>query len=63
MGGRRCLEELLSIRPDVKVLVASGFSPDWPTGDPLKTGAKGFVSKPFDVNKLMKTVRDVLDEA
>ena len=61
MGGRRCLEELLTLQPDVKVLVASGFSPDWPTGDPVKSGARGFVGKPYKVKGLLESIRDVLD--
>jgi len=63
MGGRECLEELLRIDPQVKVLIASGFSVNGPTRDAIEGGARGFVSKPFDMKRLLQTVRKVLDES
>ena len=62
MGGRRCLEELLKIDSHAKVLIASGYSPDEPTKEVLKAGAKGFVSKPYNMTQMLKADRDVLDQ-
>ena len=62
MGGKPCLEELLKIDPDVKILVASGYSADGPTKDALSIGAKGFVVKPFDVRQVLEMVRKTIDE-
>jgi CheY-like chemotaxis protein len=61
MGGRKCLEELLRLNPKVKVLIASGYSSDASTKGALETGAKSFVSKPYDTKHLLKLVREVLD--
>jgi len=61
MGGQQCLEELLRFDPEVKVLVASGYSASGPTKDVLDAGAKGFVSKPYGMRQLLDTVRSVLD--
>jgi len=61
MGGTECLKELLKIDPQVKVLVASGYSGDASVKDTIQLGAKGFVSKPFRVNELLREVREVLD--
>ncbi|UCE82695.1 MAG: PAS domain S-box protein [Deltaproteobacteria bacterium] len=61
MGGRKCLEELLRLNPKVKVLIASGYSSDASTKRALETGAKSFVSKPYDTKHLLKLVREVLD--
>jgi two-component system, cell cycle sensor histidine kinase and response regulator CckA len=61
MDGKQCLKEVLKVNPEVKVLVASGYSADGPTKEALKGGAKGFVSKPFDMGQLLQTVRMVLD--
>jgi len=61
MGGKQCLEELLRMDPSVKVLVASGHAESGPAEAALQAGAKGFVSKPYDVKELLKTVREVLD--
>ena len=61
MGGRECLRELLKLDPSLKILVASGFSPDGPTKDTINDGAKGFVDKPFKAKKMLKIIREVLD--
>ncbi|MGD8509846.1 MAG: PAS domain S-box protein [Syntrophobacterales bacterium] len=61
MGGTKCLEELLKVDPDTRVLIASGYSPDGPTKGALDTGAKGFVSKPYDTSQLLQLVRKILD--
>jgi PAS domain S-box-containing protein len=61
MGGRRCLEEVLKINPEAKVIVASGYSVDALTRDALEAGAKVFVSKPYEISQMLKAVREVLD--
>jgi PAS domain S-box-containing protein len=62
MGGRRCLEELLRINPNVKTLIASGHSSD-ALGSALGvTGAKGFISKPYDAKDILKALRKLLDD-
>jgi two-component system, cell cycle sensor histidine kinase and response regulator CckA len=63
MGGKDCLNELLKRDPKVKVLVASGYSSDAPTGECLALGAKGFVAKPFRFKEFLKQVREILDES
>jgi len=62
MGGRQCLEELLKIDSDAKVLIASGLSVNGPTREAIKGQTRGFVGKPFDMSQLLQTVRKVLDE-
>ncbi len=62
MGGKQCFEKLLKINPDAKVVIASGYSINGHTKDALKAGAKAFVSKPYELNKMLQAVRSVLDE-
>lgn len=62
MGGKLCLLELLKINLEAKVAIASGYSPDGPTREILKNGAKGFISKPYDLRQMLKVIREVLDE-
>jgi len=62
MGGRECLKALLEIDPNVKVIVASGFSADALVQETVQVGAKCVVPKPFRVNELLRDVRRVLDE-
>ena len=61
MGGRRCLEELQRIKPDIKVVIASGYSPEGNVNTSMYTGARGFIAKPFDVRQMLVVVREVLD--
>jgi two-component system, cell cycle sensor histidine kinase and response regulator CckA len=62
MSGAECLKELLKIDPNVRVLIASGYSADTSLKEAIQTGAKGFVSKPFRVKELLRDVRNILDE-
>jgi len=61
MGGKQCLEGLLSLNPSAKVVIASGYSADGPTKEVLSEGAKGFVNKPYDIRQVLEVVRNVLD--
>lgn len=61
MGGRQCLENLLSLNASVKVVIASGYSVEATTRDALATGAKGFVNKPYDSRQMLEVLREVLD--
>ena len=62
MGGKECLKEILKIDPQVKVLIASGYSADASVKETIQMGAKGFITKPFRMNELLRDVRRVLDE-
>jgi CheY-like chemotaxis protein len=62
MGGRKCLEELLVINPQIKVLVASGYSPEEKTAKSQQPGAAGFIAKPFRRNELLDKVKNILDQ-
>ncbi|MGO9120851.1 MAG: ATP-binding protein [Desulfomonilaceae bacterium] len=63
MGGKECLKELLKIDPQVKVLVASGYSADASVKETIQMGAKGFVTKPFRLNELLRDVHKMLDDS
>jgi len=61
MGGMQCLEQLVITYPGVKVLMASGSPVDVRTEQAIKRNAKGFLSKPFSMGKILQFVRDILD--
>lgn len=61
MGGRKCLEELLKIDPKVQVVVASGYGGYDIAENPQQYGAAAFVVKPYRLDILIHTVREVLD--
>ncbi len=62
IGGKQCLEELLKINPQVKVLIASGLAVTGETKAFLDSAAKGMVSKPFNMKELLRSVHQLLNE-
>jgi len=63
MGGRRCLEALLRIDPDARIVVSSGYSINGANGETLDAGSRGFISKPYEIRQMLKVVRKALDQA
>ncbi|MEW6352278.1 MAG: PAS domain S-box protein [Thermodesulfobacteriota bacterium] len=61
MGGRECLEMLLSLDHDVRVVIASGYSADGSAKDTLSAGARGFLRKPYEVRQVLDVVRAAID--
>ncbi|MDR2072484.1 MAG: response regulator [Spirochaetaceae bacterium] len=60
MDGLTCLDKMLAIKPDVKILVISALK-DPVTGlQALKKGAVGFLAKPFTAAELQKEIEEVL---
>lgn len=61
MDGSDCLREILKIAPQAKVVIASGYVADGQIDQALETGAKSFVTKPYDARQLLERVRKALD--
>jgi two-component system cell cycle sensor histidine kinase/response regulator CckA len=61
MGGKQCLEQLLKINPKVKVLISTGHFSNGSAEETRGSGARGFVSKPYTRNQLLRAVRQTLD--
>ena len=60
IGGGEVFDRLRAIRPDIKVLLASGYS----MGDAaaiIARGCNGFIQKPFGMQKLSHAIREVID--
>ena len=62
MGGHKCLAQLLEMDPDVRVIVASGYSPNGSIKEMLESGPHEFIGKPFQLRDMLKTVRAMLDK-
>ena len=60
MGGYRCLQELLKLDSQVKVLILSGHSEFDVNRDKLTEKAMGFVHKPYSLNDLAVKMRETL---
>jgi signal transduction histidine kinase/ActR/RegA family two-component response regulator len=61
MGGSQCTRKMVTLDPSVRVLVASGYAANGHGKAALEFGAKDFISKPFQAQKLLAKVRQVLD--
>jgi CheY-like chemotaxis protein len=61
MDGRKTYEKLREINPDIKVLLASGYSITGQVTEILKGGFNGFIQKPFNMIRLSKKMRAILE--
>lgn len=61
MGGAKCLIELLKLNPEVKVIIASGYTQEIGLGSAKTQGAAAFLSKPYSLHDLLANVRRVID--
>jgi PAS domain S-box-containing protein len=60
MGGKDAITHLLALDPDVKVIVASGYSNDPVMANYKKFGFKAVITKPYTIDVFSKTLREVL---
>ncbi len=60
MSGRDAFRALREINPRARVLVASGYSAGDQAGEILKSGALGFLQKPFQQTSLIRAMLDAL---
>ena len=61
MGGKQAFKKLKEINPDLKVVVATGFSQNSEVQEILQCGAKGFVKKPYMISEFLGSIRNLLD--
>lgn len=60
MNGQECFFEMKKIDPDVRVILASGFSRDADLDELKKAGLKGFLKKPYTTSQLSRIIADSL---
>jgi len=61
MGGEECLQGLLQINPEAKVVVASANEPEEFSQEQIETQTRGYLRKPYLGDDLLNMVRTVLD--
>jgi signal transduction histidine kinase len=61
MTGLQLYREIKKIRPDVKVIICTGFSEQLDSGKSKAIGIEGFLHKPVVMADLARCVRSVLD--
>ena len=60
MSGGVVFEELRKLKPDVKVLLTSGYGLDSRTQKLIASGGCGFVQKPFSIAALTQKLTEIL---
>ncbi len=61
MGGEIVFEKIKQIRPDVKVLFASGHYIDERAQTLMQSGSSDFLQKPYNIHQLSSRIRQILD--
>ena len=49
------------VKPDVRVLLSSGYSSTDQVAALIEKGCRGFIQKPYDTVKMSRTLRTILD--
>jgi len=61
MGGEKCLEEILEINPEAKVLISSGAALEARKKEIIESACVGCITKPFRLGEMLQAVREALD--
>lgn len=62
LNGKECFFAMKNIKPDVRVLMASGFPRDTDIEELKKQGLKGFICKPYTTAELSRAIATALQE-
>jgi PAS domain S-box-containing protein len=60
LGGKEAIQKLLSIDPEVKAIVSSGYSNDPIMGDFKHYGFRGVIIKPYTIEGFSRTLHEVM---
>ncbi|MBI3195735.1 MAG: PAS domain S-box protein [Ignavibacteriae bacterium] len=61
LGGYEAFRMMKSIKPNVKVILASGYLDSKVRSQMISAGADDFVQKPYDLIEILTRIRDILD--
>ncbi|MBF0227060.1 MAG: response regulator [Desulfobacterales bacterium] len=61
IDGKHCLKKLIEFNPDVKVIIASGYSEYSIIKEVMDLGSKDYITKPFVREDLAQRIRTVLN--
>jgi len=61
LSGNRLSQELLAIRPDIPIILCTGFSESVDEEKVGDFGIKEFIQKPFTMNEISQAIRKVLE--
>jgi len=61
MDGGKTFDTIREIRPDMPVMLSSGYAINGQASEIMERGCDGFIQKPFDISELSRKVRVILD--
>ena len=62
MDGLTAIREIRNFNETVIIFALTAFNENFRRQEALDAGAKGFISKPYELKKMLKLVREVLDK-
>jgi two-component system cell cycle sensor histidine kinase/response regulator CckA len=62
MSGGEAFDQIKKIKPEIRVLLSSGYSINGQASEILNRGCNGFIQKPFNLQNLSKSLRTILEE-
>jgi len=60
LGGEIVYDRIKSSRPDIRVILSSGYSIEGQAESILKKGCDGFIQKPYNLNQLAQKIEEIL---
>lgn len=63
MGGKKALEGLLAIDPDVKVIISSGYTNESNISQYQESGFQAVLGKPYSIIELSEVLQEVIQKA
>ena len=61
MSGGDVFDHLLSINPEIKVLLSSGYSIEDQAAEIMGRGCDGFIQKPYQLEQLHRNIREIME--
>jgi DNA-binding NtrC family response regulator len=62
VGGETVFDHVKSVRPDVRVILSSGYSIEGQAESILNKGCNGFIQKPYTLNQLSQKIKETLTD-
>ncbi|MGH8260277.1 MAG: response regulator transcription factor [Steroidobacteraceae bacterium] len=63
MDGIECIEQLVRLKPEIRILVISALSDKATAVDAMEKGANGFLNKPFTDRQLNEAIAELIRDA
>jgi PAS domain S-box-containing protein len=60
LGGDVVYDRIKTVRPDIPVILSSGYSIEGQAESILKKGCDGFIQKPYNLNQLAQKIKEIL---